>query len=66
MRVLTIFINKEFKAVLSENLKVFYEYIFTDSSEVKFLRAANIKGTKQQQITDQKGNPKQHKAEFII
>ena len=39
----TFLLNQKLKAVLSENLNVLQEHVLTDRSEVKFLRAANIK-----------------------
>lgn len=38
----TILVHLEFKAILSENVNVFHEYIFTDGGEVKLLRAKKV------------------------
>lgn len=66
LKVHTVLVDKEFKAILSENLNVLYEYIFTDSCEVKLLRAANIKGkNKNRSLTSKKGYSKQQEAKCL-
>lgn len=56
----------ELKAILSEDLNVLYEYIFADSSEVKLLRAANVKWKiENRSLISKEVHSKQQKAEFI-